>query len=304
MKIFFSPKCLEYEFPGHPESPLRVRATCELLKESGWEFAEPAPCGEEDLLAVHTKALVDSVKTGSFYDPDTPALPGMFDYALLAAGSALRAMECALGASAGADGGAQRGGTADGGAPRGGGAFSLMRPPGHHAGRRQLGGFCYFNNMAAAVAKALSMVERAAIVDIDCHHGNGTEEIFLGNRRVLFVSLHQSPLYPGTGLFSEGNCLNYPLKPGTDGAGYLAALEKALEKVKAFDPGVVGVSAGFDTYRNDPITGLLLDVEDYFKIGELIGGLGKPTFSVLEGGYDRGIPACIERYLEGVSGAR
>ena len=295
MKIFFSPKCLEYDSPGHPESPLRVRATCEHLKQKGNVFVEPSPCGEEDLLAVHTRELVESVKSGSFYDPDTPALPGMYGYALLAAGSALQALECALGATGGV-----AGATAGGGE----GAFSLMRPPGHHAGKRRLGGFCYFNNMAVAVTKALSLVERAAIVDIDCHHGNGTEDIFLGNKRVLFVSLHQSPLYPGTGLFSEDNCLNYPLRPGTDGRAYLAVLEKALKDVKKFDPGVIGVSAGFDTFRNDPITGLLLDVEDYFRIGELIGGLGKPTFSVLEGGYDRGIPACVERYLEGVSGAR
>jgi acetoin utilization deacetylase AcuC-like enzyme len=281
MKIFFSPNCLEYEAPGHPESPSRVRATYEYLKEKGWGFAEPAPCGEEDLLDVHAKALVEGVKAGDFYDPDTPALPGIFGYALLAAGSALRAMECAL---------------------QGESAFSLMRPPGHHAARRRLGGFCYFNNMAAAITEALPLVERAAIVDIDCHHGNGTEDIFLGNKRVVFLSLHQSPLYPGTGLFSEDNCLNYPLRPGTDGGAYLAVLEKALRKVKEFDPGVIGVSAGFDTYKNDPITGLLLDVEDYFKIGELIGGLGKPTFSVLEGGYDRGIPPCIERYLKGLGG--
>jgi acetoin utilization deacetylase AcuC-like enzyme len=294
MKIYFSPRCLEYDSPGHPESPLRVRATCEHLKEKGWGFFEPAPCGEEDLLAVHTRALVESVKAGDFFDPDTPALPGIFEYALLAAGSALQAMECALGASPGGGLGQSAG--------AGEGAFSLMRPPGHHAGRGRLGGFCYFNNMAAAVTKALSRVERAAIVDIDCHHGNGTEDIFLGNKRVLFISLHQSPLYPGTGLFSEGNCLNYPLRPGTDGAAYVAVLEKALGEVKNFDPGVIGVSAGFDTYRNDPITGLLLDVEDYFRIGELIGGLGKPTFSILEGGYDRGIPACVERYLRGLRG--
>jgi acetoin utilization deacetylase AcuC-like enzyme len=264
MKIFFSPKCLEYESPMHPESPLRVRATYD------------------------TKALVESVKQGDFYDPDTPVLPGIFGYALLSAGSALSAMKCALGASPGA---------AEG-------AFSLMRPPGHHAGRRRLAGFCYFNNMAVAIAKALSGVQRAAIVDIDCHHGNGTEDIFLGNKRVLFVSLHQSPLYPGTGLFSEDNCLNHALPPGTDGRGYIAALEKALKDVKEFDPGVIGVSAGFDTFRNDPISGLRLDVDDYFRIGELIGGLGKPTFSILEGGYDLGIPSCIERYLEGIGGAR
>jgi acetoin utilization deacetylase AcuC-like enzyme len=139
-------------------------------------------------------------------------------------------------------------------------------------------------------------------VDIDCHHGNGTEEIFLGNRRVLFVSLHQSPLYPGTGLASEDNCLNYPLRPGTDGPAYLAVLRRALKEVESFGPGVIGVSAGFDTFRNDPITGLHLDVEDYRGIGELIGGLDRPTFSLLEGGYDRGIPACVERYLEGLGG--
>jgi acetoin utilization deacetylase AcuC-like enzyme len=294
MKIFFSSRCLEYEFPGHPESPHRVLAAYEHLKERGYEFLEPSPCAEEDLLAVHARELVENVKNGTFYDPDTPALPAMYGFAMLAAGSALQSMERALGSSGGGKG---RDSVGEG-------AFSLMRPPGHHTGRRRPTGFCYFNNMAAATAKALSRVERAAIVDIDCHHGNGTQEIFLGERRVLFVSLHQSPLYPGTGLHSEGNCLNYPLRPGTAGGAYLSVLEKALAEVRTFDPGVVGVSAGFDTYRSDPISGLSLDVEDYFGIGELIGGLDRPTFSVLEGGYDRGIPACIEAYLKGLGGDR
>ena len=281
MKIFFSSRCLEYEFPGHPESPERVRISSDYLRGKGWHFAEPSPCAEQQILAVHARRLVESVRTGGFYDPDTPALPGIYDYALLAAGSAVGAMECALGGEA---------------------SFSLMRPPGHHAEKARSMGFCYFNNMAVAVAAALSRVERAAIVDIDCHHGNGTEDIVLGDRRVLFVSLHQSPLYPGTGLFSRQNCLNFPLSPGTDGPPYLAALKDALERVEEFDPGVVGVSAGFDTYRNDPLTAFALDLGDYREIGRMLGGLRRPLFSLLEGGYDRALPACIESYLEGIGG--
>lgn len=315
MIIIYSPKCLEYGEVGHPESPVRVGDSYQFLKEKNFEFVEPEPAQEKDLLLVHTKRLVEEVKNERILDLDTPNIKGIFNYALLSVGGALRAMEMAL---------------------RGKISFSLMRPPGHHAGRDFCGGFCYFNNLAVAVAKALEKVnpvrkngflnqtvsskkgsklylsqtppearfsngvKKAAILDIDCHHGNGTEDIFLGKNNVLYVSLHQSPLYPGTGLRSQFNCLNFPLPAGTNEKECLKTLDIALEKISNFSPNILAISAGFDTYKKDPITNLNLETESYQKIGERIAKLNLPTFAALEGGYSSDLPQCIYNFLLGL----
>jgi acetoin utilization deacetylase AcuC-like enzyme len=279
MKVIFSKKCLEYRAIGHPESPRRVYNTFKFLKKKGIEFVEPKVCDEKDLLLVHEKEFIERVKNGNFYDFDTPNLPGMYDYAKLAAGSAIQAMELALKDEK---------------------TFSLMRPPGHHAGKNFLGGFCYFNNIAIASKKALEFVEKVAIIDIDCHHGNGTQDIFLGNPRVLYVSLHRYPFYPGTGKTSEKNCLNYPLKYDTTRKEYILTLDKALKEVKKYNPSLIGVSAGFDTHKNDPVGGLNLRKKTYFRIGEMIKELERPTFAVLEGGYGRTLPECVYQFLVGI----
>jgi acetoin utilization deacetylase AcuC-like enzyme len=178
--------------------------------------------------------------------------------------------------------------------------FSLMRPPGHHATQNILGGFCYFNNIAIASLKLKESAGKVAIIDFDCHHGNGTEDIFFGKKDFLYLSLHQSPLYPGTGTESRGNCLNYPVAPRTSPEKYLSILEKGLNQVKEFEPGLLAVSAGFDSYVLDPITSLSLEKITYRKIGSMLARLGKPLFSVLEGGYSRDIPECIEQFLIGL----
>ena len=177
-----------------------------------------------------------------------------------------------------------------------------MRPPGHHAGHNTLGGFCYFNNIAIAISGALKKVKKVAILDLDCHHGNGTQDIFSGNNRVLFVSLHQSPLYPGTGLYPQGNCLNYPLEPGTGEKRYITVLKDGLEKIKRFEPEIIGISLGFDTYREDPLTNLSLETTTYRKIGVMIAELSIKNFAVFEGGYHPGIAECLYQFILGWSG--
>jgi len=245
-----------------------------------FEFEPPGEMEEADILLVHSQSLLDSVKIGRFYDADSPSYPDIFSYAKLSASAAVTASKIAL---------------------KGDLSLSLLRPPGHHAGRDFLGGFCYFNNVAIAVAKALQKVSKAAIIDFDCHHGNGTQDIFLGKQNVLYVSLHQSPLYPGTGLTSEGNCLNFPLPAGTDEPAYMTDFSKAIEAINRFDPDLVAVSAGFDTYKGDPLAGLHLEKSTYEKIGKAIRELGKPTFAVLEGGYSDDLPECICHFLKGLS---
>ncbi|MEM1515129.1 MAG: histone deacetylase [Candidatus Bathyarchaeia archaeon] len=285
MYIVFSEKCLEYWSPGHPESPERIYRTYKLLIEECYKFVQPEPCSEEDLYLVHDKRYVENIKNEMFFDPDTPALPGIYEYARLAVGAALKSMEIAL----------------DGDL-----AFSLMRPPGHHAGvnGRALDaptlGFCYFNNIAIACKKALQRVNKIAIIDIDCHHGNGTQEIFLGESRVLFISLHRIGIYPGTGAKSIKNCLNYPFIDIAGDDEYLRVLDKALNEVNNFDPDLIAVSAGFDTYKYDPVCSLGLSIDAYAKIGKMIAELNRKIFAVLEGGYGRDTPQCILNFLRGL----
>lgn len=280
MKIFYSPKCLEYSQPGHPESPVRARLTYEYLEEKGFEFTEPSPCRDEDVLLAHTEKLLDSIKQGSFFDMDTPAYQGIYEIAKLSAGAAIdAAMHCL---SSGEK------------------AFSLMRPPGHHASRSALGGFCYFNNIAIASIKATEKIGKVAIVDFDCHHGNGTEDIVFGRKEFLYLSLHQSPLYPGTGLRSRDNCINYPQASNTSPDQFIAALGQGLEEVEDFNPDLLAISAGFDSYKLDPITNLSLELDTYNEIGRMLSSLGRPAFAVLEGGYSRDLPQCVHQFLSGL----
>ena len=281
MKIFYTPECLEYGVSGHPESPDRIRGTADHLQSLGYRFIKPRSCSRSDLELVHTPDLIDSVCTGRFSDADTPALPGIDSHALRSAGSA---MDAAASAAEGETG------------------FSLMRPPGHHATPSRPMGFCYFNNIAVATAAQLKADpdKKAAILDIDCHHGNGTEAIFRGRESVLFVSLHQSPLYPGSGLFSADNIVNHPLPPFTEEIRYLDVLEDACSAIDAFKPALLGVSAGFDTYREDPLTQLNLDISTYEKIGQRIAALRLPTFIIMEGGYSDRLPQCVEAFIRGI----
>jgi len=215
------------------------------------------------------------VKGGNFFDLDTPNLPGIFDYARLAVGGALKALEITN---------------------KEGISFALIRPPGHHAGKSKLGGFCYFNNIAIATRKS---GKKCSIIDIDCHHGNGTQDIFLGDDKVMYFSIHRNRyFYPGTGEKSIGNCINYPLHYPSENE-WLDSFYSIIKKNLEFNPEIIAVSAGFDAYSNDPIAGLGLDEEVYEEIGREISKLKKPTVCTLEGGYSDKLPQCIYNFLKG-----
>ena len=259
-KIVFSEKCLQYG-AWHVEGPLRITRAHEILEEMGYEFVEPVSAPEERLLEVHDAEYICNLKNDEVEDPDTPAYENIFEYARLSVGGALLAAKI--------------------------NGFSLMRPPGHHAGKTgaALGvytrGFCYLNSIAIAVK---SLGKSALIIDIDGHHGNGTQEIFQGDEKVVYVSLHRYPHYPGTGAYSEDNCLNFPLPADCGEKKYLKVFTKALGMVDAGEFEVVAVSAGFDTHTGD-LASLGLTENSYRKIGKEIATLEKPTFFVLEGGY-------------------
>lgn len=215
-------------------------------------------------------------KLGAYsFDASSPIAEGTWEGAYWSAQTALTALDAVL-----------AGGRA---------AFALCRPPGHHCGRDYLGGYCYLNNAAIAAEAAVATGRRVAILDIDYHHGNGTQDIFYARDDVLFVSIHADPKtdYPfywghaaedgeGKGV---GATLNLPLPRGTDLAAYLPALERALAAVDRFGPDLLVCSFGADTYVDDPISHFRLRTGDYHALGTRISGLGRDTLIVMEGGY-------------------
>lgn len=286
MKIFSAEKAADYQIPGHPEHPDRVLKTLRRLRRalSRDVFQEPEPASPEAIRRVHSAGLVEAVAQEIFLDPDTPGAAGIYAASRLSAGAALQAAEAGFGGVK---------------------AFSLMRPPGHHATPDQGMGFCYFNSMAVAIAGMAwsGKARKIAVLDLDCHHGNGTEAFCRGREAFLYVSLHQSPAYPGTGLVSLDNCLNYPLPAGTRMRDYRMVLDKALKKLTLFKPDLLGISMGFDTYEKDPLTQFGLRREDYSALGRVLNDLPFPQFALLEGGYHGDLPELVEIFMEGWTAA-
>jgi acetoin utilization deacetylase AcuC-like enzyme len=287
MTIITDERCTGYSSPGHPERPARISGTVEKLRaqtELPLKWAAPLPVTDEQLLRAHSKEHVALVKKpGDAFDGDTPAHPHIYDHACRSAGGALHALKLVRA-----------------GEP----AFSLMRPPGHHATTNHAMGFCYFNSIAIATLEALATgVKRVTVFDFDVHHGNGTEAILLNKPNAVFCSIHQHPCYPGTGTENVGaNCFNFPVAPRTPRDAYRKTLTKALEKALQSKPELIGVSAGFDCYARDPLANETLEAEDFHWLGESLRKTGVPFFSVLEGGYSSALPELVLAYLMGVAG--
>lgn len=281
MILYSHRDCLNYSLEGHPERPQRVEATVERLKADGdrWTWGQVEAAPEASLLRAHPQAHLDRLQEPRHFDADTAYFEGIYELARLATGAALGAMDSALA-----------------GHP----AFSLMRPPGHHAEAMRAMGFCYLNHMAIAVMEALERgVGRVAVWDFDAHHGNGTEAILKGVENARYVSVHQHPCYPGTGTVSEANCLNFPVAPRTPPDAHMAILRDSWEAILEFDPQLVLVSAGFDAYESDPLTEMMLRVEDFKKLGSWIGEAERPSAGFLEGGYSDDLPLLVDAFLRG-----
>jgi acetoin utilization deacetylase AcuC-like enzyme len=288
MKIITDEGCTGYHRAGHPERPQRISRTLEKLrgqKELPIDWMEPlADVREEAVLRAHTKEHLARVKAGAEdFDGDTPTHPNILEHACRGVGGALQALALAR---------------------KGEMAFSLLRPPGHHATRDRAMGFCYLSNIAIAALEAISTgAKKVAVFDFDVHHGNGTEAILVNNPNAVFLSIHQHPCYPGTGESNVGrNCFNYPVAPRTPREEYRKVLQRALDELKKARPDLVGVSAGFDAYARDPLAQETLEVEDYHWLGESMRKLGLPVFSLLEGGYSSDLPELILAYLKGLDG--
>jgi acetoin utilization deacetylase AcuC-like enzyme len=277
--------------PGHPEHPARLDAVRDGLRRKGLDaqlvHLRPRPATPEELLRVHTDSHLARVAATEGrtvrFDPDTQAGPRSYRAALLAAGAAVDAVERVL------SGEIDR-------------AFCAVRPPGHHAEADRAMGFCLFNNVAVGAAHALARgVSRVLVIDWDVHHGNGTQEIFYGDPRVLYASSHAFPFYPGTGGFDEvgegagrGFTVNLPMPAGSGDAEYRQIYRELVEPIgRAFDPELLLVSVGFDPYRGDPLAPMQVTPGGFAELAEVClataagAAHGRAVF-VLEGGYDLG----------------
>ena len=287
MKVITDERCTGYSSPGHPERPARIRGTLDRLraqKEIEITWAEPDKPTDQTILRAHTpEHLARVTAAAQDFDGDTPAHPNIIEHARRSLGGALAAMRSAR---------------------KGELAFSLMRPPGHHATRNRAMGFCYLSNIAIAALEALaSGTKKVAVYDFDVHHGNGTEDILLDNPNATFVSIHQHPCYPGTGTSDVGkNCFNFPVRPKTPRDEYRATFVSAFKALIKSKPDLIGVSAGFDAYARDPLAQETLEAEDFHWLGESMRKLGIPVFNVLEGGYSSDLPELVLAYLKGLEG--
>jgi acetoin utilization deacetylase AcuC-like enzyme len=285
--IYSSSRFIEHTPPpGHPERPERgevFEAVAAEHRRRGGVVRDPRPATREELARVHTPAYLDQIQAtagrAAMLDGDTFTSPESHEVALLAAGATIEAAREARQARK----------------P----TIAMVRPPGHHAEADQAMGFCLYNNVAvAAAALRADGVARVAIIDIDVHHGNGTQHIFYRDPAVLYVSSHQYPYYPGTGAADEtgegpgrGATLNLPMAAGTRDDVFIAAYEKAVvPALEAFKPEVLLVSAGFDAHELDPLGGLRVTTAGYMTVAALLTGAaarlagGRIAF-VTEGGY-------------------
>jgi len=297
--IISHPDCLRHNMGiGHPESPQRISVIEEALKNSNisalLQFYQAKPATFAELKRVHDSSYINSLfeklpKEGTFHlDPDTIMCPFTLQAALLAAGAVIQAVDCTMQTNVKQ-------------------VFCNIRPPGHHAEHDRAMGFCFFNNIAIGVAHALEQYsfKRVAIVDFDVHHGNGTENIFQKEDRVLLLSSYQHPFYPFNKV-TENNphILHMPLLTGSTGKDYKQKVANEWLPVLAdFSPELLFISAGFDAHADDPLAGLHFHEEDYYWITQQLLAIAKQfchdrVVSVLEGGYNlQALQRCVLAHI-------
>ncbi len=285
---------------GHPENKYRIQSILERLKKSNLsnlEWTEPGKFDETYLNKTHNSLYIDEVKKafpnkGQFFlDGDTVISPGSKEASYNAVSSIISAIDSVKNKKLK-------------------NAFCAVRPPGHHAEYDKAMGFCIFNNVAVGANYLIEKykLKRVAIIDFDVHHGNGTQNIFYSNKKVLYISTHQYPHFPGTGASQEkgshNNIFNIPLPAGTNSEEYFDAYEHVLKKLNEFKPEFILFSAGFDAHKDDPLSNINLKSKDYFEITKRTLIASKDycqgnIVSILEGGYDlRALAESTEEHIK------
>ncbi|MFC2093378.1 histone deacetylase family protein [Bacteroidota bacterium] len=278
MKILFNKKFLNHNPNSFGEGAYRIRDFNNGIEETEYN-------GEKYLTLVHTKDYIQEIHEASMrYSllAEVELTPESYEAALLAVGLTILASEQ--------------------------NNFAVVRPPGHHAKRSRADGFCFFNNIAIATQKLIDEGKKVFILDIDGHHGDGTQSIFYDSDKVLFCSIHQQHAYPGTGAVyetgekeGEGFTVNFPLPAGSGDEEFLLSVDKAIVKALDFKPDVVGVSAGFDGYEKDMLLNLNYTLHSYYECGRRLSESFNNVFAVLEGGYHQDIRKCVDNFINGVN---
>src|SRR6185437_1062199 len=298
------PDCVRHEMgAGHPESPQRLKSILAAIEGSGLaaklDKREAPEAKREHIERVHEREHVDLIFDSApasgyaYLDPDTSMNAASLSASLRAAGALVAATDAVMSGEAKA-------------------AFCAVRPPGHHATRHRPMGFCIFNNVAIGAAHALAAhgLARVAVLDFDVHHGNGTEDAFHDDPRVMLCSTFQHPYYPYSGADSgNDHIINVPLPAMTDGRGFRAAVERFwMPALESYRPELVFVSAGFDAHRDDPLAYLKLEDEDYRWVTEQLVEVadrhaGGRVVSTLEGGYNtEALGRCVVEHLRALNG--
>ena len=308
IRVYSHSACLSKENgEGHPERKERLESILDSIQridDISIDLKEAPKAQNKDINLVHPQSYLEEIFemipsqgiVGVEKEPyaDTLLCPDSKEAILRACGSGISASKDLM------DGSSKR-------------VFCAVRPPGHHAETNRVNGFCFLNNAAVAARYLQSNydIKKIAIIDFDVHHGNGTQEIFYNDNSVLYGSIHQHPLFPGTGLESEigaGNIFNAPIEAGTSSEEFLRVFnEKILVNVEHFEPEVIIISAGFDAHKRDPLATINLNSEDYFTMTQDIVGIANRhskgrVISFLEGGYDlQALSESIQSHFKGLS---
>jgi len=279
MEILFNSKFLNHNQGNHAEGPYRIEAFQSQVREMDSK-------GEAYVTLVHSESYLKMVRDACMHNQvlaEVHLTPESYEAACSAVGLTIMAAEQ--------------------------GDFAVVRPPGHHAKPERADGFCLFNNIAIATQKLVNEGRKVFMLDIDGHHGDGTQEIFYDSDQVLFCSVHQQFAYPGTGESYEtgeglgkGYTMNFPLPAGSGDRELLEVVDKAIARAEEFKPEVVGVSAGFDGYIDDRLLDLHYTLNGYYQVGNKLAASFDHIFAVLEGGYHLDIPSCVQHFIRGVNG--
>ena len=278
MKVLFNKKFLLHNVDSNAEGAYRIIEFPEHFEDTDFN-------GEEYITLVHSENYKNMIREACMhndYAAEVFLSPESYAAAISAVGLTVKAA--------------------------GQGDFAVVRPPGHHAGKEKTMGFCIFNNIAIAAQKLINEGKKVFILDIDAHHGNGTQEIFYSNNKLFYCSIHQSFSFPHTGQANEigigigkAYTRNLPLMLGSGDKEFLSAIEKSIEIARKFDPDIVGISAGFDGYYMDRMMNFDYSLKGYYECGFKLGRAFKNIFAVLEGGYHNDIYPCVTNFVEGIN---